>query len=64
MEGLSRRLKLICIVSTFLKEKVFIVCICCSVAQSCPTLWDPMNCSTAGFLVLHYFPELAHTHVH
>ena len=21
---------------------------CCSVAQSCPTLWDPMDCSTPG----------------
>ena len=27
--------------------------ICCSVAQSCPTLCDPMNCSTPGFPVLH-----------
>ena len=24
---------------------------CCSVAQSCPTLWDPMNCSTPGFRI-------------
>ena len=39
---------------------------CCfsSVAQSCPTLCNPMNCSTPGFLVLHYLPELAQTHVH
>ena len=34
------------------------------VVQSCPTLCDPMNCSTPGFLVLHYLPELAQTHVH
>ena len=26
---------------------------CCSVAQSCPTLCDPMDRSTHGFLVLH-----------
>ena len=26
---------------------------CCSVAQSCPVLWDPMGCSTPGFPVLH-----------
>ena len=26
---------------------------CCSVAQSCPTLCDPMDCSTTGFPVLH-----------
>ena len=31
---------------------------CCSVAQSCPTLCNPMDCSTPGFPVLHYFPEL------
>ena len=28
-----------------------------SVAQSCPTLCDPMNCSTPGFPVLHDFLE-------
>ena len=26
---------------------------CCLVTKSCPTLWDPMNCSTSGFPVLH-----------
>ena len=26
---------------------------CCSVAQSCPTLCDPMDCCTPGFPVLH-----------
>ena len=36
----------------------------CSVAKSCPTLWDPKNCSTPGFPVLHYLPEFAQTHVH
>ena len=25
---------------------------CCSLAQSCPTLYDPMNCSLPGFPVL------------
>ena len=35
---------------------------CCSVAKSCPTLCDPMDCSTPGFPVLHYLPEYAHTH--
>ena len=38
--------------------------ICCSVAQSCPTLCDPMNCSLPGFPVHHQLPELAQTHVH
>ena len=35
-----------------------------SVAQSCLTLCDPMNCSTPGFPVLHHHRELAQTHVH
>ena len=30
---------------------VVILCICCcSVTKSCPTLWDPMDCNTPGFL--------------
>ena len=37
---------------------------CCSFAQSCPTLCNPMNCSTPGSPVLHHLPELAHTPVH
>ena len=35
-----------------------------SVAQSCLTLWDPMDCSTPGFPIHHQLPELAQTHVH
>ena len=35
-----------------------------SVAQSCPTLCDPMDCSTPGFSVHHQLPELAQTNVH
>ena len=35
-----------------------------SVAQSCPTLCDPMDCSTLGFPVHRQLPELAQTHVH
>ena len=35
-----------------------------SVAQSCPTLWEPMDCSTPGFPVHHQLPELAQTHIH
>ena len=36
---------------------------CYSVAKSCPTLRNPMDCSTPGFPVLHYLPEFAQTHV-
>ena len=35
-----------------------------SVAQSCPTLFNPMDCSTPGFPVHHKLPELAQTQVH
>ena len=35
-----------------------------SVIQSCPTLCDPMDCSTPGLPVHHQLPELAQTHVH
>ena len=28
-------------------------------AKLCPTLCEPMDCSTPGFTVLHYFPEFA-----
>ena len=35
-----------------------------SVAHSCPTLLDPMNCSTPGFPVHHQLPEFTQTHVH
>ena len=34
----------------------------CSAAQLCPTLCDPMDCSTPGFPVLHHLLELAQTH--
>ena len=35
-----------------------------SVAQSCPTLWNPMNCSTPGFPVHHQLPEFIQTCIH
>ena len=35
-----------------------------SVAQSCPTLCDPMNHSTAGLPVHHQLPEFTETHIH
>ena len=35
-----------------------------SVAQSCPTLCDPMDCSMPGFPVHHQLLELTQTHVH
>ena len=35
-----------------------------SVAQSSPTLCDPMNCSTPGLPAHHQLPEFTQTHVH
>ena len=35
-----------------------------SVAQSCPTLCDSMNCSTPGLPVHHQLSEFTQTHVH
>ena len=35
-----------------------------SVAQSCPTLCDPMNHSMPGLPVHHHLPEFTQTHIH
>jgi len=35
-----------------------------SVAQSCPTLCDPMNRSTPGLPVHHQLPKFTETHIH
>ena len=37
---------------------------CCLVAESRPTLCDPMDCSTPDFSVLHQLLELTQIHVH
>ena len=41
-----------------------LVCCCCSVANSCLTFWDPMNCSTPGFAVPYRLLEFVQIHVH
>ena len=48
----------------FISVSSLIMACCCSVAQSCSTLWDPMDCSEPGFLLLHCLLEFAHSHVH
>ena len=35
-----------------------------SATQSCPTLWDPMNCSMPGHPVNNQLPEFTQTQVH
>ena len=42
----------------------YITCCWFSVTKSCPTLCDPVNCSTTGFPILHYLPDSPQTHVH
>ena len=37
------------------------ISICCSVAKSCLTLCNPMDCSMPDFPVLHYLPDFAQT---
>ena len=37
---------------------------CCSVAKSCLTLCDPVDCSASGSPVLHYLREFTQTHIH
>ena len=44
---------------TWLKQLQF-----SSVAQSCPTLCDPMNRSTPGLPVHHHLPEFTRTRIH
>ena len=46
-------------VSSFIKQHQF-----SSVAQSCPTLCDPVNRSTPGLPVHHQLPEFTQTHIH
>ena len=43
---------------------LLLLCHYCLVTNSCPTLCDPMDCSTPGSSFLHYLPEFAWTHVH
>ena len=59
-------LSLLVILSLFAKCVIlFLLCFSSSsAAQSCLTLYDPMNLSTPGLPVHHQFPEFTETHVH
>ena len=37
---------------------------CCLVIKSCPTLCDPMDCSTPGSPIPCYLPQCAQIHIH
>ena len=47
------------ITSTLYYALTFLTVQFSSVAQSCPTLCNPMDGNTPGFPVLHHLPELA-----
>ena len=38
--------------------------VCCLIAKPCPTLCNPMDCSTPGFTILPSLLEFTQTHVH
>ena len=46
------------------RSKLLTSCCCCWVAQLCPTLCNPMGCSTPGLPVLHHHPKFAQVHLH
>ena len=52
-----------CLTYTFLPICLILQVSCCSVAQSCPTLCNPMDCSMPGFPIHHHLLQLAQTHV-
>ena len=64
--NLKDRFGLLCIVkgNIHIKSKACLGVRFSSVTQSCPTLCYPMDCSTPGFPIRHWLPELAQTHVH
>ena len=56
-----------CLVATFkiyMYKYTYISVQFSSVAQSCPTLCDPMKHSMPGLPVHHQLPEFTQTHVH
>ena len=50
------------LLTTIAMTVVTYVVVHCSAIRLCPTLRDPMDCSTPGFPLLHYVPEFAQIH--
>ena len=70
--GLKKKINSLCLMEAVLgfrkvELKVEFLCsvpsYCYLVSRLGPALCDPVDCSTPGFLVLHYLPEFAQTHV-
>ena len=67
-----RKVEVKCEKTCRLMQGVGLLCFCLyqivlrfsSVTHLCPTLCDPMDCSTPGLPVHHQLPELVQTHVH
>ena len=55
----SKQKLLTSVISRDIKDLRYVVV----VAQSCPPLCNPMDCSTLGFPAVHYFPEFVQTRV-
>ena len=51
-------------IGIYILNSVWLLNCCCSVAQLCQTICDPIDGSIPGFPVLHHLPEFAQTHVH
>ena len=47
-----------------LRELWLSAVVCCSAAQSCPTLCNPMDCGTPGLPVPHHLLDFVQVHVH
>ena len=48
----------------FIREHIYFRFLFSSVTRLCPTLCNPRDCSTPGFLVHHQLPERVQTHIH
>ena len=51
------------VVTTMLLDAAAAAAAAAKSLQSCPTLCDPMDCSTPGFPVLQHLQELTQTHI-
>ena len=64
LENTGKNIKLLTMWELLELKKEFSSVQFSSVAQSCPTLFDPMNRSTPSLPVHHHLPEFTQTHVH
>ena len=64
LSNIDRTMSVLLSIMSLLLGKCFISVQFSSVAQSCPILCDPIDCSTPGVPVHHQFLKLTQTHVH